>query len=141
MQIDGVAGQVYAHEIAHVDAHALLRTNDMHVVFLYREIKLVGLVEDPGAQDVVGTRLIFDTLCHSRHIVLQFEVAVIDGSEHGGESQQCRQNGGGGHHAPAGNMAHCWPSDSLLAAQSSSHVSPECGVHRGFSSPEICSSS
>ena len=38
MEVDGIAGQSDTHKIANIDSQAVGRTNNMHVIGLYRQI-------------------------------------------------------------------------------------------------------
>src|ERR1035438_9707886 len=54
VQVYGIAWQIHGYEVAHIDAQAIGRVGDVHVVRRHGEIEAVGFIEDEGAQGVVG---------------------------------------------------------------------------------------
>src|SRR5206468_955963 len=119
----------------------ILRMVDLHVGCRYREIELAGFIQHQGAHRVVGLRLAGRSLCQAGNVILQLEVVEVDRRKQYREEPQDRENQDRRRDPPAREPVHVSLPDSLLEAQSSSHMSSECRVHSGPSSPEICNSS
>src|ERR1700730_14959461 len=110
---------------------------DVHVVCRYRKIELAGLIQHLGPHGIVGLGLACRGLCQAGNVILQLEVMEIDRRKQYGEEPEDPKDQHPRRDPPARQAVHESLPYSLLEAQSSSHMSSECGVHSGPSSPEI----
>src|ERR1035441_5599571 len=106
VQVDGVTGRGDTDKVADIDSKALGRAYDVHVVRLYGEVQLAGLVQYVLAESFVGLILAVHATCNFFHVGLQLQVGGVDGSEQDAEAEQGGEYEDGRGDTPFGNGVH-----------------------------------
>ena len=92
--------------ILHIDTQSIYVPDYSHVIFRYRQAKLVSFFEDATAQNCIGRFVVAHGACQLVHVILQFEVANVDRCEQDREEHECRQHQAPSHQTPAWQRGH-----------------------------------